>query len=664
MISASSAQETLRIARLQDYQILDTPSEAAYDDITKLAAHICQTPVALVSLVDSKRQWFKSSIGLEASETPRSMAFCAHTIQKRGLMVVEDASDSQLFKDNPLVTGPPFIRFYAGAPLITPDGYALGSLCVIDYKPRKLSAEQLQGLERLSRQVMAQMELSYKASQLNSYGEYLEAQVKERTSKLTVALQRLLKAQSVLVKREAALRHSSLHDPLTGLPNRSYFLQRLSQAIQLNSRQPSHLYAVLFIDLDNFKPVNDALGHEVGDLLLQHVAKQIKQMFRSSDLIARLGGDEFAVLLDDIPDENRVIVAVERLQAQLEEPFVFGDRKVFIGASIGITFSTAGYREPEAALRDADAAMYSAKAETKRLLKAQLKAQRSQQAPERSPILLQAGGPVVGQKFAVFDADMKGKAQAKLTLEDELRQALIKDQFCLYYQPIFNLQTRKVSGFEALLRWNHPTQGCLSAEHFVDVAEEIGVTRDLCSQIIQTACRQLSEWRSQPDYQTVSLQVNLSLLQLQYPQLVSLWKDGLKAYDVPSSAFQLGIKERILLSSDPSLTAVLQQLRAEGFGFCVDDFGRGHSSLSRLHQLEVSALKIDKAFMRDINELDSWEMVKTIANWGRSADIAVVAEGIETAEQLAKMTALGCHLCQGFWLSEALPAEVIDEAIS
>ncbi len=663
MTPASLAQETLRLAKLQDYDLLDTPPEPAYDDITTLAAQICQTPVALVSLVDSKRQWFKSSVGLAVADTPRSIAFCAHTIQRKDLMVVEDTFKSPLFRNNPLVLGPPNIRFYAGAPLITPDGYALGSLCVIDHRPRKLSAEQLEAVACLSRQVVAQMELGRLARQLQSYSEHLENRVKGRTAQLSLALQRLLKAQSMLVKREAALRHSSLHDPLTGLPNRSYFLQRLNQSIQLNSRQPSHLYAVLFIDLDDFKPVNDALGHEMGDLLLQHVASQIKCIFRSSDLVARLGGDEFAVLLDDIPDEDHAIVAVKRLQKRLEVPFVLGDRKLFIRASIGITFSTAGYREPEAALRDADAAMYSAKTQTKLLFQTQLKTQ-WQQASGIPPILFQDEEPLTNQRFAVFDADMKGQAQARATLESELRQALIRDQFHLHYQPIFNLRTQTISGFEVLLRWRHPTRGWLSADAFIEVAKEIGVVCQLCDRVIQTACRQLQAWRSHQGYETLSFYMNISLLQLRCPQLVSLWQRNLQAYQMPSSAFQLEIDEQTLLSSDPSLTAVLQRLKSEGFGLCVDDFGRGHSSLSRLHQLGISTLKIDRAFIRELDTPGGRDIIKTIVDLGHSANIAVIAEGIETAEQLQSMMNLGCTFCQGFWLSAALCADDIDRAIT
>lgn len=367
------AKETLRLAKLQDYDILDTLPEPAYDDIVVLAAHVCQAPTALISLIDADRQWFKAKVGIDVDETPRSLSFCTFTIQQSGVLIVEDTQKSAQFRDHPLVTGDPYIRFYAGAPLVTPDGHALGSLCVVDYQPRQLTADQLNGLQVLSHQVMAQMELTRYAKQLKLANERLEQRVQSRTAGLAAALQRLLKTQTKLIKREAALRHSSLHDPLTGLPNRSYFLQRLEQAIQLSCRQPQHLYAVLFIDLDNFKPVNDTLGHKVGDLLLQHVANQIKRLLRKSDLVARLGGDEFAILLDSVPTQEHAIVVVRRLQKQLRAPFVLEGRKVFVGASIGITFSSMGYRQPEAALRDADIAMYHAKKQTKQQLKAQFK---------------------------------------------------------------------------------------------------------------------------------------------------------------------------------------------------------------------------------------------------------------------------------------------------
>ncbi len=704
-VASRPAKEILRLAKLQSYEILDTPPEPAYDDITRLAAHICQMPTALISLIDANRQWFKSKVGFEADESARNIAFCDRTIQQSDTLIVEDTHQSAQFCNNPLVTGVPHIRSYAGTPLITPDGYALGSLCVIDYVPHQLTTKQLQALRALSRQVITQMELARHAQQLEAINAQLEQKVKARTLKLSSALQQLLKTQTKLLKREAALRHSALHDPLTGLPNRSYFLQRLAQAIQLAYRQPQHLYAVLFIDLDNFKPVNDTLGHEVGDLLLQHVARQIKSLLRKSDLVARLGGDEFAVLLDDIPDQDHAIVVTQRLQARLKQPFVIAKRKVFIGASIGITFSSIGYRHPEVALRDADSAMYYAKKQSKQQLKAllqsQLKHERSDAATSSSKVvsgLLSGKSPIViqdetllNQQFAVFDAVLQGQATARITLENELRQALLSHQFHLYYQPIFDLNAQPfgteplkdvLSGFEVLIRWHHPTRGCLDAEDFIAIAEELGIVRQLCSQVIQSACQQLKAWRAHPAYADLCLHINLSLLQLTSPQLVSQWRTYLAKYDLPATAFQLEIEEQILLSDDAILTQVLHQLKAVGLRLCVDDFGCGHSSLSRLHQLEISTLKIDRSFIKELTCADVSDpvnpqpespaqaltigaaIIKTILDLGNSAGMSVIAEGIETSEQLAALVALGCRFGQGFWLSEALSVAAIDRHLA
>lgn len=661
------AKETLRLAKLQDYDILDTLPEPAYDDIVVLAARICQSPTALISLIDANRQWFKAKVGLDVDETPRSLSFCNFTIQQPGILLVEDTRQSAQFREHPLVTGSPYIRFYAGAPLLTPDGHALGSLCVVDYQPRQLTEDQVQGLQVLSHQVMAQMELTRYAKQLKLANERLEQRVQARTAGLTTALQRLLKTQTKLVKREVALRHSALHDPLTGLPNRSYFIQRLAQAIQLSRRQPKHLYAVLFIDLDNFKPVNDTLGHEIGDLLLQHVANQIRLLLRKSDLVARLGGDEFAVLLDNVPDKEHAIIAVKRLQKQLSAPFMVEGRKVFIGASIGITFSSMGYRQPEAALKDADIAMYHAKKQAKQQLKSQLKTQLKQQQilsdSLKSPVVIQ-DEVILNQQFAVFDTAMQGQASARLTLEDELRQALAEDQFQLYYQPIFDLVDRQLIGFEVLMRWHHPDKGCLNAGDFIAIAEEIGVIQQLCHWLIQTACQQLKKWQQYPKFDRLTMHVNLSLLQVRNPQLISQWQAGLAEHQLPASAFQMEIAEQVLLSSDPTITTTLQQLKATGFGLCIDDFGQGYSSLSRLHHLTVNTLKIDRAFIRDLTNPSGKDIVKTIVDLGNSANMAVIAEGIETAEQLTTLVALGCRVGQGFWLSEALSAVTIDQVLA
>lgn len=664
------ARETLRLAKLQGYSVLDTRPEPAYDDITSLAAYICQAPTALVSLIDAERQWFKSKVGLDVAETPRSIAFCNQTIQQSSILVVEDATQDERFKANPLVTGTPHIRFYAGAPLITPDGHALGSLCVIDYRPRKLTASQIHGLLVLSRQVVAQLELSFQASQLKASNEHLEKRVNDRTAGLTSALHRLLRAQTNLLKREASLRHSALHDPLTGLPNRSYFSQRLGQAIQLASRQSDHLYAVLFIDLDDFKQVNDALGHEVGDRLLQYVADQIKLLLRKSDLVARLGGDEFAVLLDDIPNEEHAIVVVQRLQAQLATPFDIGGHQLLIGASVGITFSDQGYEHPEAAIRDADVAMYRAKQAAKQAAQSKIQAQLEQSESQvtsamvakssNPPILMQSELDAVGQRFAIFDTTAHQDSQDRLTLEAELQQAFAQDQFDLYYQPIFDLETVRIAGFEVLLRWHHPERGCLVADDFLAIADEIGVTQQLCPWMIETACHQLKQWKNHLSDSRFRMHLNLSLMQIQCPQFIDHWRRALTNEKISPADLFLEIEEQVLLSSNPTVMSSLQQLKALGLRICVGDFGRGHSSLSRLHQFTVSALKIDRAFVGHLTRASGEEIVKTIVDLGRSANMAVVAEGIETQAQLETLVALGCPFGQGLWLSEPMESAAIE----
>ncbi|MEO0769628.1 MAG: EAL domain-containing protein [Cyanobacteria bacterium J06649_4] len=700
-----SAKETLRLAKLHEFGILDTLPEETYDDITTLAAQICQTPTALVSLIDANRQWFKSKVGIEASETPRSIAFCAHTIQQSDLFIVEDTHNHPQFRDNPLVTGSPHIRFYAGAPLITADGYALGSLCIIDYQPRQISAEQKRALRVLSHQVVAQMELTYQSQALKDANDYLEQRVKERTAGLTSSLYRLLKTQATLLKKETVARQNTLQDPLTGLPNHSYFLQRLDQAIQLNHRQPSHQYAVLFIDLDNFRPINESLSPEVGDRLLSHIAEQITLALRKSDLVARLGGDEFAILLDDIHSREQAITVVERLQKQLRNPFEIGHHKIFVGASLGITFSTLGYRHPEAALKDARTAMYQAKKQNQQRLQEQLKAQRKQhKKPNTSPILIQDEVAVSAQQYVIFNAGMQNRKQARLTLGEELRNAISQSQLQLYYQPIFNLSSRQLYGFEALLRWQHPTRGCLPAKDFINIAEDIGMIRQLCSQTIQHACQQQAHWRTewQTKWQTNGQQnqrdfsaqntntqnsdtqnldnqieekeasdtweapqapifhINLSLMQMRYPQLILQWQSALKKHQLSASSFQIEISEQVLLSGDSTITTALQRLKELGFKLCVDDFGKGHSSLSRLHQLGINSLKIDRAFINELDHKDGTDITKTIIDFGKSSNMEVMAGGIETPEQMKTLISLGCQKGQGFWLAKPLPAADIE----
>ena len=683
-----STAETLRLAKLEDYCILDTLPTATYDEIAELAAHICQTPAALVTLVDTNRLWVKARVGSNLSEMPRCSAFCNQTIQQTDTLVVEDAQQHPYFCNSPLVTGPPYVRFYAGHPLVTPDGYALGTLCVLDYHPRQITEQQANALKVLSHQVIAQMELSRQTQQLQRVNDSLEQRITERTNSLSASLHRLLKVQSALLKREATSRHNALHDPLTSLPNRSYFLQRLEQSVQLTQRDSNHQYAVLFIDLDSFKPVNDTLGHEVGDQLLIHVANRIKRLLRKSDLVARLGGDEFAVLLDDIVGRNEAIKAVRRIQWNLEQPFAVADRQLSISASIGIALSQLGYQQAESVLRDADTAMYQAKRQAKERSQRQMNLQLKHYEDQACLPTTTQELPHNAQQFVVFDNRIKDRTQARLSLEDDLRQALIRGQFRLHYQPIFGLKTKRIAGLEGLLRWDHPRRGWICAKEFIHVAEQIDVVRQLSPGLIDQACEQLVKWgfssnnsskfertshsqKSEDDgkflhvVSDLKLHLNLSTSQLRSPQLVSHWQTALEKHQLLGSYFQLEIDESLLLTEETTIAANLKALKAMGFSLCVDGFGKGHFSLSRLYQLDVDALKVDPVLVTQaFDQKNSADILKTIIDFGRSADITVIASAVETTQQLRLLISLGYQLGQGNWLAKVLAPEEIDTVLA
>lgn len=345
MISAPlPPDEQERLQVLQDYHILDTLPEQAFDDITKLAAYICQAPMSLVTLVDGDRQWFKSRVGVDATETPRALSFCAHGILQQDVFVVQDALQDERFAGHPLVEGEFGIRFYAGAPLLAPTGHALGMVCVVDHHPRELSSEQLEALRCLSRQAVAQLELRKSARNLSA-----------RVDELANAQQRLAKAA-------AKLEHQALHDSLTGLPNRTLFFNRLRHLLSEGLREQNPQVAVLFIDLDHFKQVNDSLGHAAGDQLLGTVAQRLQTCLRPTDTVARLGGDEFAVLLPGMVDEATARTIAERMLQRVAEPVEIDGLMVTASASIGIKMIPSHhFANPEEVLRAADNAMYEAK---------------------------------------------------------------------------------------------------------------------------------------------------------------------------------------------------------------------------------------------------------------------------------------------------------------
>jgi diguanylate cyclase (GGDEF)-like protein len=438
-------------------------------------------------------------------------------------------------------------------------------------------------------------------------------------------------------KTENELRHQAQHDALTNLPARSLLTDRLAQAITRAKRLPNYKFAVLFLDFDRFKIINDSLGHEVGDQLLIAISERLRANLRELDtparigdshLPARLGGDEFVVLLDGILDGRDALIVAERLQAALSKPYVLEGHEVISTASIGIVFSDGNYERPDDILRDADTAMYQAKSSGK-------------------------------ARHVVFDEHMHSEVIQRLNLEKELRRAADQSEFTLNFQPIVSLETAQVYGFEALIRWNHPERGVISPLQFIGLAEELGLIVPIGDWVLREACLQLRRW--QQDYQgerPLSMTVNLSKKQLTHADLVASVTALIKEAGVTPSSLVLEITESTIMDNFEAITPVLSDLHKVGVRLAMDDFGTGHSSLGFLHMVPMDILKIDRSFInRSGNARQHSAIIQSILQLAHAMEMEVVAEGVETAEQLALLQDLECNYCQGFLFSKPLPPD-------
>lgn len=432
--------------------------------------------------------------------------------------------------------------------------------------------------------------------------------------------------------KEQLVRKTS-YDSLTGLANRSVLVERIQNILSKSDRDRDYLFAVLFIDLDRFKVLNDSLGHQMGDRAIVETARRLEKIVRTTDTIARIGGDEFAILLEPIDDVNDAIRIAERIAERLKLPLILDGQKVFTSASIGIALSSPDYKRADELLRDADIAMYRAKAKGKCC-------------------------------YEVFDSKMYAQALAQHQWENDLRQALERQEFQVYYQPIVSAKNGTIAGFEALIRWQHPERGFVSPAQFIPIAEENGSIVPIGQWVLESVCQQIKLWQEQFGSRTPKVSVNLSAKQLTDADFLKKIDFLLEQTGIEGSSLQLELTESMLMDGVEYLLELLSQLRKRGIQLSIDDFGTGYSSLSYLHRFPVNYLKIDRSFIRDIDSKhESLKITESIVALARNLNIAAIAEGVETKAQLSLLGQLNCEYIQGYLFSPPVPASAATDLL-
>jgi diguanylate cyclase (GGDEF)-like protein/PAS domain S-box-containing protein len=473
-------------------------------------------------------------------------------------------------------------------------------------------------------------ELEYRV--LNTNGEthwvHCTAKIQFDESKQQFRVDGILQDTSARKLIEQKLLYAAQHDSLTNLANRSFFIERLSQRLESYREQEDSQFALLFIDLDRFKNINDSLGHGIGDELLIQVAKVLLEAVRSDDLVARLGGDEFTILLDHIGEEKEALIISDRIQKNLQKPINVGTHSLTITASIGIVIGSHLYHSADNILRDADIAMYQAKGLGKAC-------------------------------HQLFHQEMYEQTMHKLYMEAELKYALAKQEFFLQYQPILNLLDEQLVGFEALLRWQHPQLGPVPPDEFIQLVEETGLITKVGEYVLREACLQMHNWqREYPSTSHLSISINLSSHELQNASFIEKIDEVIAERQLNPGHLKLEMTESSLMKNDQLSLQNLKLLKGKGIGLSLDDFGTGYSSLSYLHQFPINTLKIDRSFIQTMEPgLSSFEIIRAIITLAHALQIDVVAEGIETALQVEYLKMLECEMGQGYFYSKPLSAE-------
>ena len=450
---------------------------------------------------------------------------------------------------------------------------------------------------------------------------------------------RIAGSMSDITERKSAeekLAHDAVHDALTGLPNRKKLMERLARSIKRIKHNSNYGFAVLFIDLDRFKTINDSLGHQAGDELLLIITEKLTELVRPSDMVARLGGDEFVVVLENVRSKEKVSQIAERILTCLQKPNEISGQQIYSSASIGIVLASPLYDKPDDLVRDADIAMYRSKVKGK-------------------------------ARFEIYDSKMHSSAVSLLQMEMDLRRAIDRAEFTLNYQPIVSLNSEKIVGFEALIRWNHPTRGNIPPDDFIPVAEETGLILPIGNWVLREACSQMQQWREKYSLaNSLIVNVNLSARQLEQKDLVKQIARILKETKLDPACLKLEITESVIMKNAEETITKVRKLREMGVLLSIDDFGTGYSSLSYLHRFPIDTLKVDRSFVNLIGaEGEHSEIIQTIITLAYNLGMDVVAEGVETAEQLKFLRQVNCNYGQGYFYSHPvtnlLAAEMIEE---
>ena len=444
----------------------------------------------------------------------------------------------------------------------------------------------------------------------------------------------LERSSEALQESHENFRHAAYHDALTGLPNRNYFIDTIKGLLQQSRADSEMNFAVLFLDLKNFKTINDSLGHSLGDRLIQKVGVRLADMISEEDLVGRFGGDKFGIVLTDLLSKDEATGFADRLAKRLAEPYKLDGRQVFTSAKIGIAYGNSKYPEAEDILRDADIAMYYAKDNE--------------------------------ENYVIFDQKMHVRAVTRLQLETDLRFAIERNEFELYYQPIIRIDDASLTGFEALVRWNHPQRGLVPPTEFIAISESTGLIIPMTVQILHTACRQIVEWQERfPSDKPRTIAVNLSGKHFGHPELVDQIKTVIKETGIDPANLKLELTEGAVMENAETAILMLKQIKETGVKISIDDFGTGYSSLSYLHRFPIDLLKVDRSFVSAMEEnTENGEIVRTIIALANALDLRVVAEGIESIHQFHQLRILGCEYGQGYLFSKPLQVADIERLLA